>query len=293
MLVAEAASPVLFIGLGNMGRPMSAAAHAAGFDVRGADPSATARHGAAQTGMQVAADPLDVLDGVVTVVLVLPTSDVVEAVVNTLVDHLSAGALVIDMGSSDPMRTRALAEQLRASGLRMIDAPVSGGVKGAVEARLTIMVGGDANDVAEAEPLLRSMGTTTHTGPVGSGHALKALNNLLSAMSMLASSEAIQAGRRFGLSDEVMLDVINSSSGRSFSTQFKWPTFIVPETYDSGFTAGLLVKDMRIALALTDQVGLPARLGASALNLWEQAVDELGPGADHTEIARFAAQEWA
>jgi 3-hydroxyisobutyrate dehydrogenase len=110
-------------------------------------------------------------------------------------------------------------------------------------------------------------------------------------VSLLASSEALQVGRRFGLSDDVMLEVINASSGRSFSTQYKWPTFVVPETYNSGFSLALLVKDMRTAVALAQEVGLSARLGESALGLLEHAAALLDDGADHTEIARFASIE--
>jgi 3-hydroxyisobutyrate dehydrogenase len=284
---------VLVIGLGNMGAPMASRAHAAGFDIRGADPAAAARADLAAAGIRVAADPVELLDGVGTVVLMLPSSAIVEQVLlaDGLARELPAGTVVVDMSSSDPVRTRVLAATLADLSLRIVDAPVSGGVKGAVEGTLTIMAGGESADVDAVEALLLTMGSVTRTGAIGSGHALKALNNLLSAVSMLASSEALQAGRRFGLSDEVMLDVINASSGRSFSTQYKWPTFVVPETYNSGFSLGLLVKDMRTAVSLAQEVGLSARLGEAALWLWEQAADSLEAGADHTEIARFAAVE--
>jgi 3-hydroxyisobutyrate dehydrogenase len=126
-----------------------------------------------------------------------------------------------------------------------------------------------------------------HVGDVGAGHALKALNNLMSAAHLLASSEAILAGERFGLDPAVMLDAVNGSSGRSGSTENKWPNYVLPETYDSGFTAGLMVKDIRIALGLAEATGAPSQLAARTVELWGRAVEQLGPGADHTEIVRW------
>ncbi len=172
------------------------------------------------------------------------------------------------MSSSEPLRTKALSASLEGRGARMIDAPVSGGVSGAETGRLTIMVGGAPADVASAGPCLQHLGRTIHVGPIGSGHAVKALNNLLSATHLWATSEAMLAGMRFGIDPEVMLSVFNSSSGRSGSTDNKWPNFILPGTFDSGFGLRLMVKDMGIAVQLADQVGVPPALGASALELW-------------------------
>lgn len=279
---------IALVGLGNMGRPMAHNLARAGHRVVGHDAAPYAREAARADGLSVVDDPVDVAAPVV--ILMLPNSDVVERVLleGGLADRIPGG-LVIDMSSSDPVRTRALAGELAARGVRLVDAPVSGGVKGAVAGTLTIMAGGAETDLDEAEPILAALGRTTRTGEVGSGHALKALNNLLSGVSLLASSEAIQAGRRFGLSDEVMLQVLNTSSGRSFSTEFKWPTFIVPETYDSGFSLRLLLKDMRIATTLAREVGLPAGVGECAVEYWDAAASMLPETADHTEIATYAA----
>jgi 3-hydroxyisobutyrate dehydrogenase len=152
---------------------------------------------------------------------------------------------------------------------------------------LTIMVGGPDEAVATLTPLLALMGRVRHVGGVGSGHALKALNNLMSAAHLLASSEAILAGERFGLDPAVMLEAVNGSSGRSGSTENKWPNYVLPETFDSGFTAGLMVKDIRIALGLAEATGAPSALAARTVELWTRAVDQLGPAADHTEIVRW------
>jgi 3-hydroxyisobutyrate dehydrogenase len=195
--------------------------------------------------------------------------------------------VLVDMGSSEPLRTRAVAEQVAARGATMIDAPVSGGVSGATKGTLTIMVGGPDEAVAGVEPLLALLGRVRHVGPVGAGHALKALNNLMSAAHLLASSEALLAGERFGLDPAVMLDAVNSSSGRSGSTENKWPNFVLPETYDSGFALALMVKDIRIALGLAEATGAPSALITRTVELWGEAATALAPDADHTEIVRW------
>ena len=195
------------------------------------------------------------------------------------------------MSSSDPLRTRALATSLEDGGFRMIDAPVSGGVVGAEHGKLTIMVGGAATDVDAARPYLEQLGRVVHAGTIGSGHAVKALNNLLSATHLWATTEAILAGQHFGVDTEVMLSIFNSSSGRSGSTENKWPNFILPGTFNSGFGLRLMIKDMSIAVDLAKQVGAPSVLGSDALALWRRAAGDLPVTADHTEIARWLEME--
>ncbi len=286
---------VCFLGLGNMGLPMATRLRDAGFAVRGFDPADGAARSAAAAGLDVVDDVATAANDAAIVLLMLPSSQVVESVLGDpdVRSALRRGVTIIDMSSSDPVRTRVLADELASTGADFVDAPVSGGVAGAVAGRLTIMAGGEPDAVDRVLPLLEVLGTVKRTGPVGSGHALKALNNLLSATHLLVSSEAILAGERFGLDPAVMLEVINSSSGRSFSTEYKWPTFVLPETYDSGFALRLLVKDAGIAVDLARAVGLPSRLGEAALELWREAADVLPPDADHTEIARFAKLAYA
>jgi 3-hydroxyisobutyrate dehydrogenase len=130
-------------------------------------------------------------------------------------------------------------------------------------------------------------GKVMHVGAVGAGHALKALNNLLSGTTLLASAEALLVGRRFGLDPEVMLDTINVSSGRSWSTEYKLPQFVLTERYDAGFAVGLMAKDLRIAAGLAEATGTPLELGKLAAAIWERAAEELPADADHTTIARW------
>lgn len=285
---AGAADTVALVGLGNMGLPMARRIVASGgHRLRGFDVAPGARSAAASAGIEVVDQLGDAAAPVV--ILMLPSSQVVEEVVVEagLESMLPEGAVLIDMSSSEPLRTQRLAARLAERAITLVDAPVSGGVKGAREGTLTIMAGGADDALDAVTPLLETMGRVRRTGPVGSGHALKALNNLMSATHLLVSCEAIEAGRRFGLDAQTMLDVVNTSSGRSFSTEYKWPSFILPETFDAGFGLRLLVKDARIAVSLARELGLPARLGEAALSLWEQAAEELPADADHTSIDRF------
>ncbi|MDQ4117327.1 MAG: NAD(P)-dependent oxidoreductase, partial [Actinomycetota bacterium] len=251
------ADPVGFVGLGRMGTPMVRRLAAGGVPVRGHDAAAGVAEGLADVLTPVP-DAAAAAAGAPVVLLMLPDSDAVESVVDGgLADALEPGTLLVDMSTSEPLRTRELAPRVADRGAILVDAPVSGGVAGARDGTLTIMVGGSDDVVRRLEPTLALIGRVRHVGTCGAGHALKALNNLLSASHLLATSEAILAGERFGLDPGAMLEAINGSSGRSGSTDNKWPRHIVPGTYASGFTAGLMLKDLRIALGLAEALDAP------------------------------------
>jgi 3-hydroxyisobutyrate dehydrogenase len=286
-----AGSTVAFIGLGRMGLPMARRLATAGYHVRGYDVSQGARDAVASLDGAIATDSAaQAAAGADAVVLMLPSSSHVRAVLveDGLLEVLEPPVALIDMSSSEPLATRELAGRAAARGIELVDAPVSGGVRGAVEGTLTIMAGGGDDAVEACRPLLEAIGKTVrHFGGVGSGHALKALNNLLSAVHLLASCEALAIGREFGLDPAVLVDTINISTGRSASTERKLPEFILPETYNAGFALSLMVKDVAIAVSLGEELGIPAALSQRALAMWRQAGDALGEGADHTEIARW------
>jgi 3-hydroxyisobutyrate dehydrogenase len=281
-----------FVGLGRMGEPMVRRLAAAGIGVRGHDAAPRPALAGVVTLVERAAQ---VAEDVPVVILMLPDSNVVDAVVHGagLLDALAPGTVLVDMGSSEPLRTRALADEVAARGATLVDAPVSGGVTGATAGTMTIMVGGADDATAALTPLLTVLGRVRHVGPAGAGHALKALNNLMSAAHLLASSEALLAGQAFGLDPAVMLEAVNGSSGRSGSTENKWPNFVLPATFDSGFALTLMLKDIRIALGLAEATGAPAAHAARTVELWARAADALGSDADHTEIVRWLQQSSA
>ena len=281
---------VAFIGLGNMGTPMASRLVAAGYPVVGFDLAPAARDQLVAAGGAVAETAAAAAEGAGVVILMLPNSDIVESVLadGAMLEALGAGrTTIVDMSSSEPLRTRALADRLGERGLTLVDAPVSGGVTGATGGTLTIMVGASDDDAAALDPLLSVLGRTVHAGAVGAGHAAKALNNLLSATHLWVTSEAVIAGERFGIEPAVLLSIFNGSSGRSGSTENKWPNFILNEAYNSGFGLRLMLKDMKIAVGLSEELGLPTLLGSDAVQLWSEVAEAYPAGADHTEVARW------
>jgi 3-hydroxyisobutyrate dehydrogenase len=228
------------------------------------------------------------------VITMLPDGEAVRAVVlgpggagDCLLAGLSRGSVLIDMSSSSPLGTRALGAHLAERGIAMLDAPVSGGVRKAADATLSIMVGGDAPDVARCRPLLEAMGKQLFlTGPLGSGHAMKALNNYVSAAGLVAAAEAVLAAQRFGLDPANVVDILNASTGMNNSTLNKFHQFILSRTFDSGFSLDLMVKDLKTALEVARSTGSPARLAGACLQAWSEAQAALGPGLDHTAVVR-------
>jgi 3-hydroxyisobutyrate dehydrogenase len=286
--VVEPPAEVAFIGLGNMGEPMAARLVGAGYEVRGFDNSAEARERVAKTTGLAAADTLEeAVSGAGAVVTMLPTGKVVRAVVEAMRGSLAPGTVVVDMSSSAPIATRALGGELVSAGFAFVDAPVSGGVKRAVDGTLAIMVGGDDRAIDRVEPLLKAMGRSIiRTGPVGSGHAIKALNNYVSGAGLLAAIEALEVGRAFGLDPNVVVDVFNASTGKNNSTEVKLKPFVISEAYNSGFFLGLMAKDIRTAHALAEELGVEVPLADRCADLWDEAARRLGTNADHTEVYR-------
>ena len=278
---------VAVVGLGNMGRPMAASLLRAGYDVVGFDLQPAARERFAQAGGRVAGDMAAAVARAAVVIMLLPDGKAVAAAVAAMRPHLAAGAVVIDMSSSAPLGTRALGAELNAAGFRFIDAPVSGGVKRAADATLAVMVGGDPAVIAQVEPVLAAMGNSIfRTGPLGSGHAMKALNNYVSAAGLAAAVEALAVGQKFGLDPAVMTDVLNASSGRNNTTENKLKQFIIPGTFTSGFSIALMVKDISTADELAEAIGVATPLAEVCTTLWSEEAQKLGPGADHTEYGK-------
>jgi 3-hydroxyisobutyrate dehydrogenase len=281
-----------FAGIGNMGWPMAANLVRAGFGVTVTDVApGRAEAFASEVGGSTAATAADAAAGCDALVTVLPTSTHVADVISDISDLLPEGALVIEMSSGAPAVTQSLAAGLAAAGVALIDCPVSGGVARAQSGELTIMAGGEVAQLERARPLLEALGTTIHhCGGIGAGQAMKALNNLVSAGGFLIGIEALLIGQQFGLDPALMTDVLNSSSGMNNSTQRKFKQFVLSRQFDSGFGLDLMVKDLFIALGLARAARTPAPFAALCCELWRSAAAVLGPGQDHTAVARLSEQ---
>ena len=284
-----------FIGLGAMGSKMvahlPADTHRILFDLDTERAQAIAK---GLSGAVSVATTLDEFAKAQVVILMLPDSAVVDAVAlgqaasPGLIHRLAPGSLLIDMSSSDPMRSQALAARAAECGIAFLDAPVSGGTVGAEKATLAIMVGGQAPDVERARGLLGCMGSqVTHVGGHGAGHALKGLNNLLAATIFAATSEVFAAGEGFGLDPAVMHQVINASSGGSFVTNTIWPRSVLPKTWNFGFALALMHKDVGIGMSLVRAAGAEARLLEESAALWDEAKNQAASNADLSDYARI------
>jgi 3-hydroxyisobutyrate dehydrogenase len=204
-----------------------------------------------------------------------------------LVAGFAPNSVLIDMSSSAPIGTRELGAELDKHGIRMIDAPVSGGVRRAITGQLAVMIGGDAAVIDRCRPVLSAMGTQLFVvGELGAGDAIKCLNNYVSAAGLLAAAEGMVAAQRFGLDPRKALEVLNASTGKNNSTEHKFAQFILSRSFGSGLSVGLMAKDLRTALELAQQVEAPMPLGSHCVPLWNEAERSLGANADHTEIVR-------
>lgn len=286
---------IAFIGLGMMGRPMAARLAGAGFTLRVFDLSQKAVSdfvGAHPTALATASAKA-AAQGADALITMLPDGKAVRQAVlegrDSAREGLAPGTMVIDMSSSNPVDTQQLARDLAALGGTLLDAPVSGGVKRALDGSLSIMVGDSAADLERARPAFAAMGKTiTLCGAAGAGHALKALNNYLSAAGLVAMCEALVVGEAFGLDPGTMVDVFNTSTGKSNATEVKGRQFVVPRNFAAGFTTGLMAKDLGTAAAVAKHLDLNTPGLKLAVSYWADARNRLGPSADHTEIFRYA-----
>ena len=273
------AASIGFIGLGKMGALMAPHLAAGGHHVTSYDISPPA---VMPAGVELATD-LAQLAGCGTIITMLPDGEVVNAVIGAL---LAAGcdAMVIDMSSSHPDVGRAMATDLEERGQMFVDAPVSGGVGRAKSGELMIMAGGTDEAFAAAQPLLALMGKPTLLGPAGCGHAMKALNNYVSAAGLIASFEALATARQLGIAPDRFLEVINRSTGRNNTTEAKIARYVVSEAYNSGFDLRLMAKDVAIAASLAEAGGFDGPVTDAVRQFLQDGLASLGEAADHTEL---------
>lgn len=282
-----------FIGLGAMGEPMAKRVAGAGFPLVVLDANADkAAEIAKVTGGTAAANGKELAERADVIVTMLPSSDIVRAALDGdtgVIAGLKPGTVILEMSSGVPDTTRMIATELAAHNVTLLDCPVSGGVSRAISGELAIMAGGEDADFKLGEPVLATMGSSiTRTGPVGSAHAMKALNNLVSAGGFLIGIEALLIGSRFGLDPALMVDVLNVSTGMNNSTQKKFKQFVLSRKFNAGFGLDLMVKDLGIALGVAETTGTTVPFAILCREMWQGAQKALGPGLDHTHMARFS-----
>ena len=269
---------IAFIGLGVMGQLMAANLEAGGFAVQSFDLNRKGNRKSAR----------DAARGADALITMLPDGDAVQEAVLDALPALKPGAVVIDMSSSEPTGTRALGLALLKNQIGMVDAPVSGARFKAKDATLAIMCGGEKEAFAKVLPVLQKLGNQIfHVGPLGAGHAVKALNNYLGAAGTLAGFEALLIAQAFGLDPVPMLDAINASTGRNSTTARKIPQDVLTGAFASGFKLALMTKDVGIAAELAQGLKLKTPFLKETLKHWKAAQKTLPRNADHTEIYKY------
>ena len=293
-----------FIGIGNMGWPMAKNLLKAGPNILKAghklavfdlDRDKVAKFVGEEPNAAAAASAAAVGEAANVIVTMLPTGPIVREVALGMLQAgaLKAGSVVIDMSSSEPVGTKQLADTLAKAGISLIDSPVSGGVAGAQAGTLTLMVGGDdAAAIERCWPVLQTMGAKLfRTGGSGSGDAIKALNNFVAAASFRALSEALSMGIKFGLDPALIVDILNVSTGRSFTSEGAIKTQVLTGNYAAGFALGLMTKDVKIAADLAGDLGVMAPLCSVVYNAFANAREGMGYGADFTSAHKYWARD--
>lgn len=287
--------PIGLVGVGNMGAPMARCLVKAGNPVMlyDARPEVTAPLLSETNLFSAAADLQSLGRACATVITMLPDSKIVRLATfgeggnGGFGTALAKGSIIIDMSSSYPLDTVQLGEELAALGIALVDAPVSGGVPRAVTGELAIMAGGKPEDIDRIMAVLATMGRVHRTGALGSGHAMKALNNYVSAAGLIATSEALVVGQRFGLEPGQMIEILNASSGKNNTTENKATRYMLSGAFNSGFALALMDKDVGMARRLAGEIGVPAGELDFVSGLLSRALADLGQGADHTAVYKW------
>lgn len=284
-------STIAFLGLGVIGAPMAQHLPARGFDLIVWNRTRERADGFAKTvRTRVARTPAEAARDASIVITCLPTSREVEALLDGddgLLAGLRSGATLVDCTSGDPATSRRVAARLRERGIAFVDAPVSGGKRGAEEGTLTIMCGGDAAVVERIRPVLSAFGKNiVHCGDVGAGDMVKAVNQALLGIHIWATGEGLATLAKAGVDTRIALEVINTSSGRSNTSMNLFPERVLSRAFPRTFRLALLDKDLRIAAEMARDAGVPAPLTQLASELFRAARAELGEEADHVEAVR-------
>lgn len=279
-----------FIGVGKIGLPIAKRLLEAGYRLRVFDVDKAALGRAVNLGMRAEGSPAAVATAVRTVLASLPTPDVVKEVVSGSngVSHGRTMKMFIDLSTTGPSAAIEAAAALRASGVLWVDAPVSGGVAGAVAGTLAVMVSCPNDSFEDVRLILRNIGKVFHVGEApGMGQVMKLANNILSATAIAATSEVFIMGVKAGLDPNVMVEVLNAGSGRNNATEVKFPKSIIPRKFDLGFTSGLMYKDVKLGIEEGEALGVPMFVGTAVKEAWKCVVDQIGGDKDSTTFIQL------
>ena len=283
---------IAFVGLGLMGVPMAKNLLKAGYQLAGFDLNPeVAEKFLDDKGFQFVSSPAQAIQDANLTILMLPDSTIVDALLwgsngsAGIATQLRKNSYLIDMSSSSPISSKENNQKLEKLGIKFVDAPVSGGVKKAMNGSLAIIVGGKKEYFGEIHPLLECMGKSiVHVGDAGAAHAVKALNNYVSAAGLIAASEALNAANKFGLDPHVVNQVFNASTGRNNTTENKVENFMLNDAFNSGFSLALMRKDVQIALNFIENMNCYSSLAKQCVLTAKEADEKLGKGADHTAM---------
>jgi hypothetical protein len=279
--------PIGFVGLGQMGGPMTKRLQAARYGLVVHDVRAEAMDALMAEGAEPAASPAEVAERAEVVLVSLPTPEAVRAVALGADGLIHGGAIrtYVDLSTTGQAVAVEVAATLGERGIVTLDAPVSGGVRGAVKGTLAVMAAGPASELERVRPLLEAFGRVFHVGErPGLGQLMKLANNFLSATAIVATAEAVVLGVKGGLDPATMLAVINASTGRNTASEDKFPRQVLSGKYAAGFTTGLLTKDLGLCAAAAAALGVPMPVAAEVYGQWQRAVAEIGADADITRI---------
>jgi 3-hydroxyisobutyrate dehydrogenase-like beta-hydroxyacid dehydrogenase len=284
-----------FIGVGRMGGPMARRLLEAGFSVTIFDTSEAAIVPLVAKGATRAASSKEVADAAEVVIVSLPTPPIVESAALGVKGAIEGGKIKIfvDVSTTGSVYAKKVAAGLAAKNIQWVDAPVSGGVKGAEAGTVAVMLSCPDDVYARIEPIMKVIGKLFHVGKgPGMGHTMKLLNNILSATAMAASSEVMVMGVKAGLDPQMICDVINAGSGRNSATQDKIPRCVIPRTFDFGFALALLNKDVRLCLEEAGAMGVPMIVGNAVQQLLNITAASEGANADMTDVIK-PVEKWA
>ena len=283
-----------FVGLGRMGNPIGGRLLDAGYRLVVNDTRVDAIEALGGLGATRATSAAEVASAAETVLLSLPTPDVVESVVlgESGVAQGSRVRTIVDLSTTGPRTAKRIAEKLSGTGVTWIDAPVSGGVGGAKAGTLAVMASGPREVFERLQPILKVIGRPFFIGEEpGLAQMMKVVNNLLSGSAMAISAEAVAIGVKAGLDAATMIDVINAGSGRNSATLEKFPRSILNRRFDYGFAAGLMLKDIRLCLDEAEALGLSMPVANAVRALWQRTIDTLGPESDFTRIVETVEKD--